>query len=164
MGEIDYAYVLRLYRRLGKKKFVYAEEMRNTGVELTPEEELRCARTAGTIIGKSCIGLALLLKGAGIIIDKGTGMTAEGLRLAADGIETAGKGTAGFLYEKSDVVKQKGNDLKAEKQEVNKKQEEINRLMSELGDVLREAQGNKMSIDPEMLLAFMGIKVPDKAA
>lgn len=133
-------------------------------IELTKNEELRAAKVAGTMIGKTCMGVAVLLKGIGMAIDNGSGLAAGGLRLAADGIETVGQKTSGFLYEKSDKAKEKGRELIEEKKENNERQEKINALMNELSSVLMEAKeksNSKISIDPETLLAAFGIKTKD---
>lgn len=79
-------------------------------VELSDEEKMKVAKVAGSFIGKLCFGAAIGLKGVGFAIDKSTGLTVAGLRIAADGVETVGKVASGFCYEKSDALKDKAEE------------------------------------------------------
>lgn len=78
--------------------------------QLSEVEKERVTKVAGSFIGKLCFGGAIALKGAGFVIDKSTGLTATGLRIAADGIEAVGAIGSGFCYVNSDRLEAKANE------------------------------------------------------
>ena len=79
-------------------------------IELTPEQEITVTKVAGSIIGKICLGAAIGLKGAGYALEKTTGLTAVGLRIAADGIETVGDVGSTFCYTNSSRLSDKAKE------------------------------------------------------
>lgn len=79
-------------------------------VQLSESEKERVAKVAGSFIGKLCFGGAVALKGVGFAIDQSTGLTATGLRIAADGIETVGAVGSGFCYTNSEKLKAKADE------------------------------------------------------
>ena len=101
-------------------------------IELTPEQELAVTKVAGSIIGKICLGAAIGLKGAGYAIEKTAGLTAFGLRIAADGIETVGDVGSTFCYTNSSRLSDKAkeydlSDIGREKADASKPEHETGR-------------------------------------
>ena len=93
-------------------------------IELTNEEKIKAARAAGTIIGKSCIGIAKVLKLTGLAIGTTTKVVASGLDLGADalhytagGVRTGGNIADGFCKNQAAKVENYGNKYYAKAEE-----------------------------------------------
>ena len=78
---------------------------------LTPEEEMKATKVAGSIMGGLCIGAAKLMKGAGFIAEHSTGiiagtlhMTATGINWVADGVDDGGQIASKFCYDKAESL------------------------------------------------------------
>ena len=76
-------------------------------MELTEREELAAARLAGSTMGQLCMAGAKLFKGTGFVIEKTSGATVTGLRIAAAAVEVGGKTGADFCYRQSDKLEKR---------------------------------------------------------
>lgn len=87
-------------------------------IELTPQEQLKACRVASTFMGKLCIGGAKALKGTGFVLEKSTKLTASGLRVGANVIESAGQVSSGLCYSQAEKLEGKSRDYKEDSETI----------------------------------------------
>ena len=130
-----------LYDTYGKSKKKWRNKMDNEnmnkntnteGIQLSKEEELAASRLAGSIMGKLCFAGAKAFKGTGYVLEKGTSITATGLRAAAAGIEMGGQISSDFCYKQADKLENKRAEYEADTQEVENAQKKLNDILSEM--------------------------------
>lgn len=79
-------------------------------MELTIEQKVKVTRLTSSFMGKLCFGGALALKGTGVVLEKGSEYAATGLRVAANGVEEAGKVSSSACYRGAQALARKGEE------------------------------------------------------
>ena len=102
------------------------------GIQLSKQEELAASRLAGSLMGKLCFAGAKAFKGTGYVLEKGTSITATGLRAAAAGIEMGGQISSDFCYKQAEKLENKRAEYEADTQEVENAQKKLNDILSEM--------------------------------
>ena len=102
------------------------------GIQLSKQEELAASRLAGSLMGKLCFAGAKAFKGTGYVLEKGTSITATGLRAAAAGIELGGQISSDFCYKQAEKLENKRAEYEADTQEVENAQKKLNDILSEM--------------------------------
>lgn len=83
-------------------------------MEISMEQKARIISLQNSFLNKVFTGGAFVANGTGLVLEKGTGLAAGGLRLAANGIEGAGSISSNVCYKAGEFMAKKADEYGAE--------------------------------------------------
>nr|DAK26794.1 MAG TPA: hypothetical protein [Caudoviricetes sp.] len=79
-------------------------------MEISMEQKARIISLQNSFLNKVFTGGAFVANGTGLVLEKGTGLAAGGLRLVANGIEGAGSISSNACYKAGEFMEKKANE------------------------------------------------------